>query len=79
MQILCPCHSGKIYEYCCKSFHDGKLAPTAVLLMRSRYTAYAIHHPKYIIQTTHKDNPNYQFNKQIWIKEILLFARIQNF
>ncbi|MBS0616314.1 MAG: hypothetical protein JSR58_07185 [Verrucomicrobia bacterium] len=53
---LCPCHSRKTYFQCCKIFHDGKLPPTALDLMRSRYSAYALRLPQYIIDTTHPDH-----------------------
>ena len=47
----CPCHSGKPYEECCKPLHDGKPAENALLLMRSRYAAYALGLADYIIRT----------------------------
>jgi SEC-C motif domain protein len=53
----CPCHSGKAYSECCEPFHKGQLAPNALLLMRSRYTAYALNLPDYIIQTALPLNP----------------------
>ncbi|MFU2207634.1 YchJ family protein [Solidesulfovibrio sp. C21] len=37
----CPCGSGLSFETCCGPYLDGKPAPTAEALMRSRYTAYA--------------------------------------
>jgi SEC-C motif domain protein len=36
----CPCGSGTHASGCCEPFLDGMPAPTAVALMRSRYTAY---------------------------------------
>lgn len=38
----CPCGSGETYGECCARFHAGAAAPTAVALMRSRYTAFAL-------------------------------------
>jgi len=38
----CPCSSRLPYGDCCRPFHDGVAAPTAVQLMRSRYSAYAL-------------------------------------
>ncbi|MCP5509002.1 MAG: SEC-C domain-containing protein [Chlamydiales bacterium] len=49
----CPCHSGKPYADCCQSFHLGFPPPTALALMRSRYSAYALGLVDYIIHTTH--------------------------
>ncbi len=48
---MCPCHSGKAYIDCCKPFHDGKAAPTPLLLMRSRYSAFAMKKIDYILET----------------------------
>lgn len=45
--------------------------------MRSRYTAYAVSLPKYIIKTTHKENQEFTNNFQQWEDEILDFC--QNF
>lgn len=39
---LCPCHSQKCYEECCKRYHEGAAAENALILMRSRYSAYAL-------------------------------------
>lgn len=50
----CPCGSGLKYKKCCKTYHDGRVAKNALLLMRSRYCAYAVGEYKYIIKTTHK-------------------------
>lgn len=37
----CPCQSGQFFEACCGPILNGAPAPTALALMRSRYTAYA--------------------------------------
>jgi SEC-C motif domain protein len=36
----CPCGSGSVEAACCGPILDGIPAPTALALMRSRYTAY---------------------------------------
>lgn len=49
----CPCCSGKSYEDCCKPFHTReKHATTAEILMRSRFTAFAIPNGEYLMETT---------------------------
>lgn len=53
--ILCPCESGKPYSACCKPYHEGKPAPSAEALMRSRYTAYTLGLEEYLLQTWHVD------------------------
>lgn len=53
----CPCGNTKKYEECCAIYHTGKeLAPTAELLMRSRYTAFAKKQLDYIKNTIHPQN-----------------------
>lgn len=37
----CPCQSGLSFDSCCGPILAGAPAPTALALMRSRYTAYA--------------------------------------
>lgn len=76
---LCPCHSGLPYEECCKKFHQGMPAETAVQLMRSRYSAYALNKPDYIIQTTHPKNPHYSSNYNDWKQEIQNFSKTFSF
>ena len=38
----CPCGLPASYDACCGRFHRGAAAPTAELLMRSRYAAFAV-------------------------------------
>ena len=50
----CYCGSGSSFENCCETYIKGlQKAPTAEALMRSRYTAYAIHAADYLVETTH--------------------------
>jgi SEC-C motif-containing protein len=50
----CPCRSGKKYKRCCKIYHEDKAHPAnALLLMRSRYSAFALCLCSYIVKTTH--------------------------
>jgi SEC-C motif domain protein len=52
----CPCGSGLAYAACCARWHAGPrhlLAPEAVLLMRSRYSAYALGLADYLRDTWH--------------------------
>ena len=73
-QVLCPCHSGRLYTECCQPYHKGKLAPTPEALMRARYSAYALHNADFIMQTTHPDSPHRKQDKRLWTAEILAFA-----
>lgn len=50
----CPCGSGKTLASCCQPYINGTLvAPTAEALMRSRYSAYAIHDEQYLLNSWH--------------------------
>lgn len=54
---LCPCQSLLAYESCCGQWHAGSgylLAPDAVALMRSRYSAYALDLLPYILASWHQ-------------------------
>lgn len=54
MQVQsCPCGTSNPYINCCEPFHQGTPAPTPEQLMRSRYSAYVLHLPDYLLQTWH--------------------------
>ena len=70
---MCPCGSGKKYKKCCYLFHKNRAKPkNALLLMKSRYSAYAKGEIKYIIKTTHKNNPEWQ--NPNWENDLKLFC-----
>ena len=50
----CPCLSGEVFGVCCGPFlaHEAA-APTAVQLMRSRYSAFVVGDADYLLQTWH--------------------------
>ncbi|WP_437882474.1 YchJ family protein [Pseudomonas sp. LRF_L74] len=52
MAVTCPCGSGVSLEHCCGHYHDGVPAPSAELLMRSRYSAYVLGRIDYLVATT---------------------------
>lgn len=70
----CPCCSGLEYKQCCQKYHEGAFPENALKLMRSRYSAYACHLPKYLIKTTHEVNPNYKSDHETWEADILKFC-----
>jgi SEC-C motif domain protein len=49
----CPCLSGNPYGECCGPLHAGATAPTAERLMRSRFSAFALGLPEYLLTTWH--------------------------
>lgn len=70
----CPCSSKKPYALCCEPFHKGTFPVTALELMRSRFSAYALNLPEYIIETTHPGSPGYLEDKAKWCEEIAAFS-----
>lgn len=77
MKNLCPCHSGKLYKDCCQPLHLGQAAPDAEHLMRSRYSAYALKLPEYILQTWHPETrpaslSEEELNGIKWLKLVVL-------
>ena len=77
--FLCPCGTQKPYTDCCKPYHEGSLPENALLLMRSRYSAYALKLADYIIQTTHPLNPSYNLHFEEWKRAILHFCETTRF
>lgn len=80
----CPCCSGKEYENCCVPFHLNKELPkTPEELMRSRYAAFAMVLPEYLVDTTHssiqKDNDFSDIEEWAksnkWLKLEIVFAK----
>lgn len=48
---MCICGSEADFNQCCKPFLQGKAAPTAATLMRSRYSAYVKRDAAYLHRT----------------------------
>lgn len=50
----CPCSSGQEYAVCCAPYHLGsRQAETPEVLMRSRYSGYALGLDDYVLRTWH--------------------------
>jgi SEC-C motif-containing protein len=79
MGSSCPCGSGVSYQQCCEPFHNGGEPPTALLLMRSRYSAYARSRADYIQRTTHPKSPYFEQNRKKWTAAILEFCHTTRF
>lgn len=48
----CPCDTGLPFDHCCGPLHDGtRTAGTAEQLMRSRYSAFVLGNPAYLLAT----------------------------
>jgi len=67
----CPCCSGKEFSECCEPIIKNESAPSALALMRSRYTAYKNGQAEYLYKTTHlKTRGEYQDGEiEEWLKE----------
>ncbi len=80
--MICPCQvmqqQPKSYEDCCGVFHAGKAAATAELLMRSRYSAYAMGLIDYIKHTWHASTCPIDFTMEDdnpWLKLDIISAK----
>jgi len=49
----CPCTSGDVYGSCCGPVIASGVAPTALRLMRSRFTAFATGDAGHLLRTWH--------------------------
>ena len=72
--LPCPCQSGSKYKKCCQKYHKGAIAPSALTLMKSRYSAYAVGNADYIMRTTHPQNSDYSNETSHWRAEIMQFC-----
>lgn len=71
--VDCPCNSKKNYAECCDPIIQQTSAPTALKLMRSRYTAYTKGLASYLYETTHSS-----VRKQYNVKEIEKWSKENN-
>ncbi|GAB3943570.1 YchJ family protein [Corynebacterium tapiri] len=49
--MRCPCSTGLPFDECCQRYHEGQPAPTALALMRSRFSAFAVRNEDYLLRT----------------------------
>jgi SEC-C motif-containing protein len=49
----CPCGLDRAYGHCCGRLHSGEAAATAELLMRSRFSAFAVADEAYLLRSWH--------------------------
>ncbi|MGJ3240242.1 MAG: YchJ family metal-binding protein [Anaerolineae bacterium] len=62
----CLCDTEKKYKKCCRPYLKGMPVPTPEVLVRARWTAYAITHSQFIMTTTHPDSEHYFDNENKW-------------
>ncbi|MEP6988462.1 MAG: YchJ family metal-binding protein [Chloroflexota bacterium] len=75
----CPCDSGLSYKNCCQPLRKGAKAASPEALMRSRYSAYALHLTDYIIKTTHPEGLYYRSGRAAWKRDIESFSQNTRF
>eukprot|EP00802_Teleaulax_amphioxeia_P013186 Tamp_13235.p1 GENE.Tamp_13235~~Tamp_13235.p1 ORF type:complete len:231 (+),score=45.99 Tamp_13235:60-695(+) len=76
----CACGSGLSYGRCCSQWHERGEGPIdPILLIKSRYSAFAYNLPEYIIKTTSPDGPEYKPNVGIWESELKEFCKTYGF
>ncbi|QKJ63678.1 YchJ family protein [Flavobacterium sp. M31R6] len=62
----CYCGSSESFESCCNLYiSEVQKAPTALALMKSRYSAYATHQADYLLATTHSSERKYYSREEI--------------
>ena len=62
----CYCGSFKSFDSCCNLYISGiEKVPTALALMKSRYSAYATHQTEYLLATTHSSERKYYSKEEI--------------
>ncbi len=80
---ICYCGNHLSFEECCQPYIKGVKQPkTAEVLMRSRYSAYAIGAADYLVATTHSSTRNLYKKEEIlqwsqsnhWVKLDVLNA-----
>jgi SEC-C motif-containing protein len=63
---FCFCGSAISFQNCCEKYINGsQKAPTALALMKSRYSAYATHQVDYLWDTTHDSQRKYYSKTEI--------------
>lgn len=62
----CFCDTGLLFENCCGLYlQNNQKAPSALTLMRSRYSAYASHNADYLLETTYISERKYYSKAEI--------------
>lgn len=62
----CYCDTGLLFKDCCGLYlENNQKATTALTLMRSRYSAYAIHNADYLLETTYVSERKYYSKAEI--------------
>lgn len=74
----CPCGSERKLAKCCATFHRGAVAPPH-LLMRARYSAFAIGHVRFLVRTTHPTGPQWRADTAAWKADLTAYCKAITF
>src|SRR4051794_28901777 len=76
----CPCFSGERYAVCCAPLHRGdREAERPVLLMRSRYAAFALGLGDYLVRTLANGHADLELPREALIRELSRARERQRF
>lgn len=76
----CPCFSGARYLTCCAPIHRGEReAETPVLLMRSRYAAFALGLGDYLVRTLASSHSDREMPRDALVRELSRARERQRF
>lgn len=75
LSSACLCGTGLPYGECCHPYHAGDLPPTPEATMRSRYVAYALGLVDYLMATTHRENPGFSKQTNLWRADLAKYCR----
>ncbi len=76
----CFCGSTLSYQICCQPYHKHvKYPDDSLVLMKSRYSAYALSLVDYIIETTDPQSSIYRLDHQSWKHQMLIFCSTTTF
>ena len=68
---MCPCHSGLPYATCCEPCHaDHRVVASPEMLLRSRYAAFSLQLPEYLVDTTHRDHKDHDDDRPRWVAKV---------
>ncbi|WP_035631598.1 YchJ family protein [Flavobacterium sp. CF136] len=66
MENKCFCDTNLLFADCCGLYlQKSQKAPTALALMRSRYSAYVTHNADYLLETTYVSERKYYSKEEI--------------
>jgi len=78
-RMQCPCCSGRTYASCCQKYHQGLVPENALVLMRSRYCAFALGDALYLVRSTHPSSPHFVDDQRQWLHQLKVFSNQVDF